>query len=83
MAEKIKIYYICDKKKCEHCAPYCEHTTDIEHSLNRDDLNDRLFEYLRIGDHIAFFEKEVPKRKNEFDMDIIEHESLSLGETIG
>lgn len=30
------ILYLCDKKRCKNCNPngQCQHTTDIEHSLN-------------------------------------------------
>lgn len=27
------VYYVCDRKRCEHCAKDCNHTTDINHAL--------------------------------------------------
>ena len=29
-------YYICDRKKCEHCAKGCIYTKDINHALYKD-----------------------------------------------
>lgn len=29
-----KIFYICDRKKCENCNPDCKHTSDILHAVN-------------------------------------------------
>lgn len=35
------VVYICDRKQCENCSyPLCEHTTDISHAINFEDLGD-------------------------------------------
>lgn len=58
----IDILYLCDftacskAKTCEVCL--CYHTNNINHAINKDDLDGRLFEYVDRGDRIAFFEKE-------------------------
>lgn len=38
-------YYVCDRKRCENCAPHCHHTKDINHALYRDHFE---FEYYGI-----------------------------------
>lgn len=32
-----KIFYFCDRKKCEHCYEKCLHTSDPEHALSKDE----------------------------------------------
>ena len=45
---KLPRYYICDRKKCEHCIPECKHTADILHARD-DDLSDVQFELYNSG----------------------------------
>ena len=28
-----KLYYVCNRKRCEKCYPECHHTTQIEYAL--------------------------------------------------
>lgn len=81
--DKIDILYICDRKKCEICSDVCKHTSDIKHATHKDTLNRRLFEYIDTGKRIGFFEKDIPEKKTEWDMDVIHSESFNLGENIG
>jgi len=30
----MKIYYICNRKRCDKCSIECRHTSDIRHSVN-------------------------------------------------
>lgn len=30
----MKIFYLCDRRACEHCSPECKHTTDVRHAAN-------------------------------------------------
>lgn len=30
----MKIFYLCDRRACEHCSPECKHTTDVRHAVN-------------------------------------------------
>lgn len=30
----MKIFYLCDRRACEHCSPECEHTEDVRHAKN-------------------------------------------------
>lgn len=30
----MKIFYLCDRRACEKCAPECRHTPDIRHAVN-------------------------------------------------
>lgn len=59
----IDILYLCDHTACSELkaceADLCYHTNDINHAINKDDLDGRLFEYVDCGDRIGFFEKEV------------------------
>lgn len=55
----IDIFYICDRKACEICNKECNHTSDIEHAVNRLSLHGRLFSYLDRGDCKGLFEMEV------------------------
>lgn len=59
----IDILYLCDNAACsglKTCeSGLCSHTHDINHAINKDDLDGRLFEYVDFGDRIGFFEKEV------------------------
>lgn len=32
--ENPRIYFLCDRKKCENCSQECRHTTDISHAVN-------------------------------------------------
>lgn len=79
----INILYLCDRKRCKNCSDVCKHTSDISHAIHKDALNGRLFEYTVIGEGIGFFEKEIPEKKTEWDMDVIHSESFDLGENIG
>ena len=58
----IDILYLCDftscSRSCDGNGP-CIHTNNINHAINKDDLDGRLFEYVDRGDRIGFFEKEV------------------------
>lgn len=81
--DKIDILYICDRKKCELCHDECKYTIDASHAVHKGALNGRLFEYIDTGDRIGFFEKEIPEKKTEWDMDVIHSESFDLGENIG
>ena len=31
-----KIFYFCDRKKCERCNRYCLYTSDPDHALDKD-----------------------------------------------
>ena len=31
-----RIFYFCDRKKCERCNRYCLYTTDPDHALDKD-----------------------------------------------
>ena len=31
-----KIFYFCDRKKCERCSRYCIYTSDPDHALDKD-----------------------------------------------
>lgn len=55
----VDIFYICDRKACEICNRECNHTSDIEHAVNRLSLHGRLFRYLDRGDCKGLFEMEV------------------------
>lgn len=60
-SKQIDIFYLCDREACAvSCDPdcVCIHTSNIEHAVNKDDLDGRLFEYVDRGDRIGFFEKE-------------------------
>lgn len=35
----MKIFYICDRTKCENCFKLCSHTQNIEHAKSFDMLN--------------------------------------------
>lgn len=30
----MNIFYLCDRRACEHCSPECEHTIDVRHAKN-------------------------------------------------
>lgn len=34
--QKKRKFYVCDRKRCTHCAEDCHHTTDINHALYED-----------------------------------------------
>lgn len=43
---KIK-YYLCDTKKCKNCSyPFCRHTSDVNHAINKDAANFKKIEML-------------------------------------
>ena len=54
----VNILYICDRKACKNCHEECKHTINIEHAVNRYDINGRMFEYVDNGNQIGFFEVE-------------------------
>lgn len=31
-----KVFYVCNRKRCENCTPYCHHTLDIEYALYKE-----------------------------------------------
>ena len=35
---KLKIVYLCDRKKCTNCMESCKHTSDINHAVNFDHM---------------------------------------------
>lgn len=35
-------FYVCDRKRCDHCSPQCHHTKDINHALYKTHVE---FEY--------------------------------------
>lgn len=49
-----KIFYLCDRKKCEGCGPDCEHTSDVCHAAN--------FRRFAVNNDISFWEE---KKQNE------------------
>lgn len=56
MAE-IEVLYLCDTKACKNCSDFCEHTSNIEHAVHRNDLDGRMFEYVYAGKNkVGFFE---------------------------
>lgn len=51
--------FICDRKACKSCYSECKHTMNIEHAVNRHNLNGKIFEYIEGYDgRICLFEKE-------------------------
>ena len=57
----IDIFYLCDRKVCESCHEVCCHTSDIEHAINRLNLDGKMFEWCECyenADRIGFFEVE-------------------------
>jgi hypothetical protein len=30
----MKIFYLCDRRACEHCSPECKYMTDVRHAVN-------------------------------------------------
>lgn len=61
-AKLIDILYLCDGKQCVDCSKprgLCHHTTDIEHAVNKDKLDESVFCYSPyVGDNtrLAFIE---------------------------
>lgn len=53
----IKLLYLCDRKACSNCSKECKHTSNIEHAINRSNLDGRLFEYMQGDEEILLFEK--------------------------
>lgn len=62
MADQIDILYLCDGKQCIDCSKprgLCHHTTDIDHAINKDKLDESLFcysPYLGDASRVAFIE---------------------------
>lgn len=89
-SDNIDIFYLCDGNSCTRgfgqllCqSGECKHTSDINHAIHKDSLTGKLFEYAKCGDNIGFFEKEAPGKKSEWEMNIIEYESMDLGRCMG
>lgn len=51
-----KIFYVCDRKKCEHCSAECKYTSDITHAANFEAV-DRVADGRNIGATNDYFEK--------------------------
>ena len=52
-----KIFYICDRKKCEHCISECKHTSDVIHAANFKSV-DVVADGQNIGATNDYFEKD-------------------------
>ena len=51
--------FICDRQACKSCYGECKHTKNIEHAVNRHNLNGKIFECIEGYDgRIGLFEKE-------------------------
>ena len=54
----VKMFFICDRKACESCYVECKHTRNIEHAVNRHNLNGKIFECIEGYDgSIGLFER--------------------------
>ena len=53
----IKLLYLCDRKACSNCSNECKHTSNIEHAINRSDLDGNFFEFIEGDGEILMFEK--------------------------
>lgn len=42
-----KVLYLCDRRKCEACKPYCTHTSDIEHAVNFERVHGLVYEKVK------------------------------------
>lgn len=52
-----KIFYICDRKKCEHCNSECKYTSDVTHAAHFESI-DRVADGQIIGATNDYFEKD-------------------------
>lgn len=52
-----KIFFICDRKKCETCAAECKYTSDVMHAANFESV-DRIADGQNIGATNDYFEKD-------------------------
>ena len=53
-----KIFYICDRKKCENCNSECKHTSDVMHAANFEPVH-RVVDGQNIGETNDYFEKDL------------------------
>lgn len=53
-----QVYYVCNRKKCEHCAADCHHTKDLAYALYDEHPEDQ-FEFYGSPDHgvVSIWEK--------------------------
>lgn len=54
---EVKIFYICDRKKCEHCHSECRYTSDIRHAANFKDQH-QLVNGELVETEMTFWEKD-------------------------
>ena len=57
----VGIFYLCDCKQCgDICSTECNHTSNIEHALHKDNLSECLFKPVvdEGGNIMSFIEKE-------------------------
>lgn len=61
-------YYLCDLKKCEKCSyPFCRHTSDVNHAINKDATNFNKIKMLSKDGDTAFLLIEIAKECAETD----------------
>ena len=53
-----KIFYICDRKKCERCNVECKYTSDVTHAAHFESI-DRVADGQNIGATNDYFEKDL------------------------
>lgn len=69
-----KIFYICDKKKCEVCYPECKHTSDITHAANFKPAPILVDGQARLSD--AYFEKTLHEFNDNLTCNTCKYEPL-------
>lgn len=46
--------YICDCKQCKNCHDYCHHTADIDHAVNRENIESGKAKFKQVGPEMFF-----------------------------
>ena len=47
MKDDVKILYVCDHRACKVCSKMCNHTTDINHAENFENVNGIMIEKIK------------------------------------
>ena len=50
----VRYAYLCDRKQCKNCHDYCHHTTDIDHAVNRENIESGKAKFKQVGPEMFF-----------------------------
>ena len=57
MNDRVMVFFVCDREKCDHCHPECHHTLSLYHAKYEDhtefepDSHGNLWEVIRKENH--------------------------------